>query len=263
MSCRKKCGSCIKCKPFEVPAQGPRGFRGHTGPTGSCCTGATGANSNVPGPTGLQGPTGPTGPCCTGPTGLQGLPGEPGGLTGPTGPCCTGATGPAGVFTEESIIAFGANTFGLLAPPDPITGTQVCYDIGFAPDGSPVVIVTNVADAGSDTLTFTAPRDGTLTRLCANVGFLTSFPPPESLEITIVINDIESPFTFTPTCLTVALPIEPPINPLDPLILQACVECNVPVVAGQQIALRVCYDSVLGGSILPGQLRVSAGVAFV
>lgn len=48
MSCRKKCGSCDKCKLFEVEAKGPRGFRG---------------------PTGSQGNVGPTGPCCTGPTG--------------------------------------------------------------------------------------------------------------------------------------------------------------------------------------------------
>ena len=157
------------------------------------------------------------------------------------------------------VIPFGASALGVLAPADPVTGTQVCYDIGFAPEGSPVVV--NADEVGNDKLSFAAPRDGTLTKLCISIDPTPFIPPHGTIEATIVINTLEAPFTFTPTCLTVALPQPPPINPLDLPILQACVECNVPVVEGQRIALRVCYNGNTS-AILPGQLAISGGVTF-
>lgn len=264
MSCKKKCGKCSDCKPFEASTQGPRGFRGATGSTGG-----TGDTGDIGG----TGSTGPTGPCCTGPTGATGDIGPTGpfggppGPTGPTGdigptgpsdgpPGPTGATGPTG---EGSVIPFGAATLGALTPPNPVTGTQLCYDIGFAPDGSPVVVSSPV-NLGSDKLSFTAPRDGTLTRLCVNIDPTPFIPPDGTIRATIVINTLGSPFVFTPTCLTVALPQSDPFDPLTRVLL-ACVECDVPVVAGQKIALRVCSDG--NTTILPGQLEISGGVTFV
>ena len=160
------------------------------------------------------------------------------------------------------VIPFGASTLGVLAPPDPVTGTRVCYDVGFAPEGFPVVI--NADEVGNDKLSFAAPRDGTLTKLCVTVDPSFFIPPDESIEATIVINGLAGPgrFTFTPTCLTVALPLPHPLNPLDRIYV-ACIECDVPVVEGQRIALRICHSVAGQFTILPGQLIVSGGVTFV
>ena len=219
MSCKNKCGkSSCKGDCTEVIA-GPRGFRGETGATGPCCTGATGAASTETGPTGT---TGPTGPCCTGATGAAST------ETGPTG-----ATGPAFLGAP---IPFGATTLGALDP-------LLCYDVGFAPTGTPVVV--NEDGVGTDTLTFTAPRDGLLTDLCVNLGTLVVLPPEGTITARIFVNN-------DPTCLFVTLPnAVPPLN-------QECVACPVPVLAGDQIALRVCSDVVLGAGLV-----VSGGVNFV
>jgi len=84
-----------------IPAVGPQGDTGDTGPTGP--QGDTGDT----GPTGPQGDTGPTGP--TGPTGYTGNTGN----TGPTGPTgatgYTGNTGPTGA-TTTSICASAYST---------------------------------------------------------------------------------------------------------------------------------------------------------
>jgi len=72
---------------------GPQGATGLIGPTGPCCTGATGpagtsVNTGATGPAGADGATGPAG--ADGPTG-------PAGADGPTGPAgADGATGPPG-----------------------------------------------------------------------------------------------------------------------------------------------------------------------
>ena len=267
MSCKNKCGkSSCKGDCTEVIA-GPRGFRGETGATGPCCTGATGAASTETGPTGTTGPTGPcctgatgaastetgptgttgpTGPCCTGATGAASTETGPTGTTGPTGPCCTGATGAASTETGPTgatgpaflgaPIPFGATTLGALDP-------LLCYDVGFAPTGTPVIV--NGDGVGTDTLTFTAPRDGLLTDLCVNIGTLVVLPPDETITARIFVNN-------DPTCLFVTLP-NPGLNPN-----QECVACPVPVLAGDQIALRVCSDVVLGAGLV-----VSGGVNFV
>ena len=297
MSCRKKCGKCDKCSPLGTA--GPRGFRGGTGPTGPCCTGPAGdtgatgfiGNTGATGPTGPcctgptgisgeatnTGATGPTGPCCTGPTGISGEATNTGatGATGPTGPCCTGptgapgeasntgATGPGGPTFAGAPVPFGVSTLGALAPPEPVTGTRVCYDVGFAPIANPVVI--DADGIGFDQLTWTAPRDGLLTKLCINIHTPVSIPPDFSVEATIVINtSLTGPgrFTFVPTCLTVALPIPDPFNPLTRIFV-ACIACDVPVVEGQEIALRICHSVAGQFTILPGQLTISGGVNFV
>ena len=270
MSCKKKCGKCEKCCA-PLGTAGPRGFRGTTGGTGGTGdtgpTGPTGAFGGPPGPTGgtgAQGDTGPTGPCCTGPTGPTGVTGD----VGPTGPSDgpagpTGATGP--VF-QGAPVPFGVSTLGALAPPEPVTGTRVCYDVGFAPIANPVVI--DADGIGFDQLTWTAPRDGLLTDLCVNIHTPFAIPPDFIVEATIVINTLPGPFggpgrfTFTPTCLTVALPQPRPLNPLDRIYL-ACIACPVPILAGQEIALRICH-SVAGQYIIPpGELTISGGVNFV
>ena len=237
MSCKKKCGKCSDCKPFEATAQGPRGFRGATGATGPCCTGPTGS-SGTPGTPGTPGVTGPTGPCCTGPTGISGEATNTG-ATGPTGPCCTGPTGAAGATGgtfEGAPIAFGTTALGALDP-------LLCYDVGFAPEGSPVVV--NVDGNGTDTLTFTAPRDGMLTDLCINFANLIFIPPetPGTITAEIYVNG-------GGTCLSITFD-GAAINPL-------CVACDVPITKGDQIALRICTDSVVAAGLI-----ISGGANFV
>ena len=64
---RNRCvGSCARdcnCNNCRRDRSSPRQILAATGPTGPCCTGATGT----------AGATGATGPCCTGPTGAAGV----------------------------------------------------------------------------------------------------------------------------------------------------------------------------------------------
>lgn len=225
MSCKKKCGKCNDCKPFKTPEQGPRGFRGATGATGPCCTGPTGFP-------GTPGPAGPPGP--------SGLPGP----TGPTGPGPTGGTGETGPTGAGGVIPFGATVLGAegfaLSATGGTEGTGLCADIGF---GVAQSVELNVDGNGTDLLTFTAPRDGTLTDLCANLGAFVGIPPTTEVTLQIYVNN-------APTCLFVTFTTGTP-NP-------QCVACDVAVVAGDQIALRACTD----GLVVTG-LIVSAGLTFV
>uniref|UniRef100_A0A6C0KPT0 Uncharacterized protein n=1 Tax=viral metagenome TaxID=1070528 RepID=A0A6C0KPT0_9ZZZZ len=112
-------------------AIGPTGFigtTGYTGATGPCCTGPTGASSNVTGPTGYIGTTGSTGPTgapssVTGPTGYTGSTGAPSSVTGPTG--SIGPTGTLQTYTgttyrETTTFSFLQNNGNLFFA---ITGT--------------------------------------------------------------------------------------------------------------------------------------------
>lgn len=228
MSCKKKCGKCNDCKPFKTPEQGPRGFRGATGVTG------------------------PTGPCCTGPTGLPGEPGVPGlpgptgpiglaGPTGPTGPGPTGGTGETGPTGDGAVIPFGATVAGedgfALSATGGADGTGLCADIGF---GVAQSVELNIDGNGTDVLTFTAPRDGTLTDLCANIAGFVGTPPETTVDLRIYVNN-------DPTCLFVTFTTGTP-NP-------QCVSCPVLVIAGDQIALRACTDGLVDTGLV-----ISAGV---
>jgi hypothetical protein len=113
--------------PAGLP--GPSGATGLAGPAGPAGpSGATGlagpaGPAGPSGATGLAGPAGPTGPTgAVGPTGATG----PAGATGPTGAVGpTGATGPAGgqVWSGNSLLPSGFDTYAAFAPLSGVGGT--------------------------------------------------------------------------------------------------------------------------------------------
>jgi hypothetical protein len=145
---------------FNGSITGPGGtaFRGGTGATGPCCSGATG----LPGATGTRGITGITGITGTsgatgavGATGLTGVTGAVGatGATGPTGPQgafgggSTGPTGPTGATgaTGATGITGPQGPAGATGPTGPTGTISNGTGIGFLP------VITNPRYVTSDT----------------------------------------------------------------------------------------------------------------
>ena len=221
--CKRNCGGrCDECRGSR------RDDDRDCPPKNDCCACPTG-------PRGRTGTGGPTGPGST--------------VPGPTGPGST-VPGPTGPAPEASATATIIPYAGVLTVPIAVEllGPVLAWDLTFGGVPSPVVgpfvPVVPLVPQG-----FTAPRDGTITELAAQVrGILTGVIDPASpVSVRVFVNGIQTPLFVNITGTT----------PPDPA---ATASGAVVISEGDFIKLRVI--AVPSGAIgaVPLGLNLSAGI---
>jgi BclB C-terminal domain-containing protein len=199
---------------------------------------------------GVAGPAGPTG--STGPTGP----------TGPTG--TTGPTGSTGVDPSSRIIPYASGSAVTMS--SALLGAAATGGlIAFGSSESNVSVVGNVLDMSTlPNMAFSVPQNGTVTSIAAFCALLETDIGADTAQVRVQLwSAPESSSTFTPLAGTrVALsPSFTGAIAAGSTATATVTGLNVPVVAGQRLALVATMGAGFGFVAMHVDGFVSAGVA--